>query len=321
MRGAVDAMRRAVALLPKHVTYRTNLAVLYDYAGDFQAAENEVRGIESPDEAALLALAFSQVGQEQLPAAADTYRRLGALGDIGRSFQASGLGDLAVYQGRFGEAVALLQQGVAADLAGGNPDGAARKLTSIAYAELGRGKSKAALAAARSAASRSRAVDVRVLAATALLDAGDEAGAKVLADDLELELTPEPQAYGKLLQGAIYLKQGDGRRAIHALTESSGMLDTWLVHYYLGLAYLHEGVYLQADAEFDRCIKRRGEVLSLFDEDVTFGRFPIVYYYQGRVREALKTASFADAYRAYLAVRGDSIDDPLVADARRRGGS
>ena len=31
------------------------------------------------------------------------------------------------------------------------------------------------------------------------------------------------------------------------------------------------------------------------DEDPTYGQFPAVYYYLGRVREELKTASFADA--------------------------
>jgi hypothetical protein len=48
--------------------------------------------------------------------------------------------------------------------------------------------------------------------------------------------------------------------------------------------------FTQADSEFDRCIKRRGEALALFlDEEPTYGHFPPVYYYQGRVREELKT--------------------------------
>ena len=50
----------------------------------------------------------------------------------------------------------------------------------------------------------------------------------------------------------------------------------------------------------------------------TYGYFPPALYYQGRVREALKNANFADSYRAYLAIRGKSSEDPLVADARRR---
>jgi hypothetical protein len=55
---------------------------------------------------------------------------------------------------------------------------------------------------------------------------------------------------------------------------------------------------IQADSELDRCIKRRGEALSLFlDEEPTYAHFPRVYYYQGRVREALDNAEFAESYR------------------------
>ena len=33
------------------------------------------------------------------------------------------------------------------------------------------------------------------------------------------------------------------------------------------------------------------------DEEPTFGYFPTVYYYQGRVRERMKIEGFADSYR------------------------
>ena len=48
---------------------------------------------------------------------------------------------------------------------------------------------------------------------------------------------------------------------------------------------------------------------------------PPVYYYQGRVREGLKTAGFAESYRAYLAIRGKAGEDPLLAEIRRRAGN
>ncbi len=48
--------------------------------------------------------------------------------------------------------------------------------------------------------------------------------------------------------------------------------------------------FLQADSAFERCLKRRGEALSLFlDDEPTYGYFPPVYYYQGRVREGLNS--------------------------------
>jgi len=45
-----------------------------------------------------------------------------------------------------------------------------------------------------------------------------------------------------------------------------------------------------------------------------------VYYYQGRVREALKYPSFADSYREYLKIRGNSTEDPLLPEVRKRAG-
>src|SRR5262249_25441927 len=119
----------------------------------------------------------------------------------------------------------------------------------------------------------------------------------------------------------IVLKNKDARQAIKLLTEANGMLDTWLGHFNLGRAYLDAGAFVQADSEFDLCITRRGEALSLMDEGPTFGLFPAVYYYQGRVREALKTASYADSYREYLKIRGNSTEDPLVPEVRKRAGN
>ena len=113
------------------------------------------------------------------------------------------------------------------------------------------------------------------------------------------ELPAEPQAYGKIIEGLIALENGDSRLAIKTLTEANSILDTWLGRFDLGRAYLAAGAFPQADSEFDRCIQRRGEALAVVDEDPTYGFFPIVYYYRGRVREELKTASFADAYREY----------------------
>ena len=54
------------------------------------------------------------------------------------------------------------------------------------------------------------------------------------------------------------------------------------------------------------------------DEGPTYGHFPIVYYHLGRVREAAKAANFADSYREYLKIRGDSQEDPVVPEVRRR---
>jgi hypothetical protein len=141
-----------------------------------------------------------------------------------------------------------------------------------------------------------------------------------LAASLSEELPVEPQAHGKIIEGLIALKAGQSREAIKILTEANSQLDTWFGHFDLGRAYLDAGGFPQADSEFDRCIGRRGETLSLMGEGPSYGYFPPVYYYQGQVREQMKTASFADSYREYLKIRETSTDDPLLKELRGRVG-
>ena len=88
-----------------------------------------------------------------------------------------------------------------------------------------------------------------------------------LIASLASELQAEPQAYAKILEGELALKNGDPRQAIKVLTEANALLDTWLGHFNLGRAYLEAGAFIQADSEFDRCMTRRGEALSLLLDD------------------------------------------------------
>jgi tetratricopeptide (TPR) repeat protein/tRNA A-37 threonylcarbamoyl transferase component Bud32 len=322
LRQAVAEMQRALKILPNHTIFRGNLAIYTAYAGDFAAAEQEARSVQQPSDLATLATAFSQIGQGQRPAALDTYQHLSSLSPRGASWAASGRADLALFEGRFAEAASLYEEGAEADLAGKNPDRAARKLTSLAYARLQQGRAPAAVQAAERALANSSVAEVRFLAARALVEGGAIARAKAVADALAAEFPAEPQAYGKILQGQLALKNGDPRAAIKILTEANEVLNTWIGHFELGRAYFEAGALAQADSEFDRCIERRGEALSLLvDEEPTYGYLPIVYYYQGRVREGLRNARFADSYREYLAIRGASADDPLLPEVRKRAGA
>jgi tetratricopeptide (TPR) repeat protein len=268
---------------------------------------------------ARLALAFAQVGQGQVAEAAKTYEAIKKLGPEGTSFSASGLADLAIYEGRFLDAERMLTQGAADDLAAGSPDKAARKFATLADVLLIQQQKRAAVAAAEKALSNSQAVKIRFLATRVFLEAGAADSAKALATGLAAELQAEPQAYASIIEGLMALGAGDARQAIKVLTSANALADTWIGHFHLGRAYLEAGAFPQADSEFDRCIKRRGEALSLFlDEEPTYAYFPPVYYYQGRVREGLKSTRFAESYRAYLDIRGKSTEDSLVPDVRRR---
>ena len=290
---------------------------------DFPLAEKEATAVETPTDLMTLALTFAKLGQEQLPQAVEIYQKLAKTSARGASWAASGLADLALYEGRFSDAARMFQQSADADLAANSADRAARKFTSLGYAQLLRGETRAAVAAAEAAVKNSNTVEVRLLAARIYVEANNTDRARKLAASLAAELPAEPQAYAKIIEGEIALKSGDLRQAIKLLTEANTILDTWLGHFDLGRAYLQAKAFPQADSEIDRCIKRRGEALALFaDEEPTFGYFPVVYYYQGRIRQGLNNAGFADSYRNYLKIRGQSTEDPLVRETKKQiGGS
>jgi hypothetical protein len=215
----------------------------------------------------------------------------------------------------------MLERGAAADIAANNRDRGARKLTALAYTRLLQRQKGPAAAAARQALATSDIAEVRFLAARALIEAGQPAEARRLAQTLGSAIQFEPQVLGKIIDGDIALESKDARQAVKLLTEANTQLDTWIGRFDLGRAYLEAGAFTQADSEFDRCIRRRGEALALFlDEQPTSGYLPAAYYYQGRVREALKTEKFADSYRTYVAIRGAAGEDPLLPEVRRRGG-
>jgi tetratricopeptide (TPR) repeat protein len=319
MDEAVQHMQQVVSILPNRPLYRQNLALFADYAGDFETAEKEAGALADPGVFGTIAIAFAQMGQGQIPQATETYQKLAKIDAQGASYAASGLADIAVYEGRFSDAAHRLEAGAAADLAAKDPDRAAAKFAALAQVQLLRQQKAAALAAVDKALANSQTVKIRFLAARVFVEAGEAAKAQKLGAALSAELQPTSQAYGRIIDGEAALKKKDPRAAIKALTEANTLLDTWIGRFDLGRAYLDAGQFPQADSEFDRCVKRRGEGLALFlDEEPTFGYTPVVYYYQGRVRQGLKSAGFAEPYRKYLDIRGKSTEDPLVPQTRKQ---
>ena len=113
---AFDEVRKVVDILPNRALYRVNLASFANFSSNFRTAEQEARKIDEPDVNALIALAFAQVGQGQRASAATTYAAVGKLGDYGASLSESGLADLASIEGRFADAVRILEEGAGRDL-------------------------------------------------------------------------------------------------------------------------------------------------------------------------------------------------------------
>ncbi len=322
---ALEAAKRAVEIVPKGVGPRLNLAFISAFAGDFAGSEREARTALSinPNAAqGYLVLAEAQLGQGQIENASASYHKLASFGPDAASTAAAGLADLAAYQDKHAEAANLLKQGIAADLAAKNNDGAARKYAALGTIEASQGNHAAAIADTDKALALNQTAPIEFLGASTYADAGEFAKAQKLSNSLSSSLTSESQAYGKIIAGLIAMKKKDGNEAIRQITAGNALLDTWIGRFYLGRAYLEAGAFTEADAEFDRCMKRRGEAIELFDDNVpTYAYFPPVYYYEGRAREGMKSAGFADFYRSYLGIRGQSSDDPMVIDIRRRLGN
>ena len=322
MPKAMEEGRRSVELAPKDAIARVNYSLYSCYSGDFQTCEreaHEVLKLNPSYEEGFLALAYAYLGQGQLPQAGATYQNLQKLGPRGASLAASGQANVAIYEGRYRQAVRILESGIASDVAAKQLDQAADKLAMLAYAETLRGDKRAALTGMEKALTDSPSAKIRFLAARTYLEAGETDKALKLATALGAELQSEPQAYAKIIQGEAALKTHNSRRSIELLTESKNMVDNWLVHYDLGLAYLHAEAFTEADSEFDSCIKRQGEILELFMDDMpTYSYFPPVHYYQGKAREGLKSSGAADSFRTYLSIRGGAGEDPLLPEVRHQ---
>jgi tetratricopeptide (TPR) repeat protein len=181
MPQALDEMREVVGILPNRALYRVNLALYAAYASDFTTAQTEAARAQQMSPLGNLPLAFAQLGLGRLDDARRTWEALGKASPVGASFAASGLGDLAIFSGRYADGIRILEEGAAADRAAGNPDRAAAKLAAVAFAELSRGRKAAAIAAAGRAIGESETMKVRFLAGRiyALHDAAVDPGLRL----------------------------------------------------------------------------------------------------------------------------------------------
>ncbi|MGD8898159.1 MAG: protein kinase, partial [Acidobacteriota bacterium] len=194
---ALEEGRRALEIYPNRLLYRGNCALFAMYAGDFATAEDEARQlVEShPDYyPAYLALAIGALARSDLTASRDAYARLAETGMPGAPLSTIGLADIALYQGRFDEAVQVLVQGDADDEEAGALLAAARQIA-LAEAHQGDGDERQAVAAVERALELRRRDEVLLPAARVLLWAGQPGRAKQLAGELDSQLEPQSRAF------------------------------------------------------------------------------------------------------------------------------
>jgi tetratricopeptide (TPR) repeat protein len=327
MTRALELGRKASAIYPNNVLRRNNVALFAMYAGEFDAAEKQAKSVMdiNPDFVkAYYAMAVSQVGLGRSADARATWQVLKAK-PAGADLATLGLADLAIYEGRLSEAATTLEAALTTPAAG-RPENTTARMT-LTLAEVrelqGRGPDAGRLAeqalAARKAGETSVA-GIAYLAGIVLAKVGRAPRAMEIAAELGNRIDEGARMYGKLLEGEVNLRRGDAVGAFKRFEEAQQIGDSWLGRFGLGRAQLEAGEFAAAEQEFDRCLrKRNGEATNVLLDDIpTYRLVPPARYYMGRAQEGLGSASAADHYKAFLAIKENGDEQGLVADARRR---
>ncbi len=323
MNKALEVARRALELNPHDVIDRSNVGINAMYASEFETAISEQQTVLKANPSFLKSyqsMALSQLALGRAAEATDTYQKLAKVDALGASVAAVGLADVALYEGRFADAVTLLEKGIQDDVQNkSDPESLATKHVMLAEAHLLAGGAAQALAAADKAVAAGKQDNILLWTARVYLAAGREAKALALAKEFGKRLEADPQAYAKLIEGEVQLKRGNSREALQLFLESRKLADTWLVRLDLGRAYVEAATYPEAYNELEVCLKRRGEATAAFlDEIPTYRLFPAVHYYMGRAQEGLHSPAAAESFKSFLSIREKGGEDPQVADARKR---
>jgi tetratricopeptide (TPR) repeat protein len=325
MKQALELGRKSAALAPLNVGRRTNVALYALYGGQFDAAiaaSGEAIKINPASVKPYVARGLSELALGRPAEAVATYTTLKGVSAIGASFALAGLADLALYEGRTKDAIAFLQEGIAADIAAKNPTGAAVKRIALGDAYLAQGNTAAAAREAEQAVAGPPFDSVAFTGGLLLVKAGKAAAALKLADGLADKLETDPQAYARLIRAEAALAQPNARAALDHAREAQKLADTWPGRLILARAYLALNAFTEATSELDAAILRLGEATAIVLDDVpTFRYFPQVYFYKGIAQAGLKSPAAGSSFETFLKVKekGDEAGG-LVADARKRLG-
>lgn len=322
---ALAQQRNAVAIFPRNVGRRNNFALYAMYAGQFDTAiagSDEVLKLNPAFVKAFVVRALSELALGRPADAVTTYERLKGLSPAGASFAASGLADIALYQGRTADALTLLDAGIAADTGAKNTTGVAMKRVARADALLARGDMAGAAREAEQAMAASASIEVSWTAGVVQARAGRAAAALKTAEGLAAKLEADPQAYARLIQAEVSLAQGQGRAAVEHARAAQQLADTWMGRVTLARAFIALEAFPEASSELDAAEKRIGEATAVaLDDWPTFRYYAPVIYYKGLAQAGLKSPAANDSFSAFLAIKakGDETGG-LVAAARKQLG-
>ena len=167
---------------------RLNLAIYSIYGSDFAGGMKQAQaildsGVQDVD--MYWVLASAQLSQGQIQQASDSYRKMEKINALGASISAIGLADIDLYQGSATDAIPMLENGIATDLANKDQDAAATKLTALASAHLLGARKPQALAAADRAVATSKAGPTLFYAGRIYIEAGQPTKALSLASQMQ----------------------------------------------------------------------------------------------------------------------------------------
>jgi serine/threonine protein kinase len=267
--------RQALAKTPSSAALRKDVAVYSLYAGDVAGAAREAETAIKADPKLVTAYVplAAATALTRPDTAREVYERMAAIKPEGSSLAATGLADLALYEGQYDRAADILELAITNDAHFGNKPALATKYLALAEARVGQGRPSDALTAVERALGASRHDNVLLPAARLYLTLHREADAVALARELHARATGQARAYAGIINAEIAMLHGETIAAIDRLREIVEATDLWLAHFVLGTAYVQSQRYTDAVGEFEMCGTRRGEATILFMDDVPTTRY------------------------------------------------
>jgi tetratricopeptide (TPR) repeat protein len=320
---AVAAIRHAIELNPDNPKFHLNYALYSMYAGDFPTAINEARRILQQDpkfEFAYLPLGLSLLARGDVNDARDVYAKLEKVSPETNSIAKTGEADLDMYLGQYRTAIEKLAAGIADDQREKHTGELALKYIAKAEAHLMLGQKNDAISAAQKAVALNPGEEsVLYPAARVLVQAGDDAGARKIAQTLANTLQTQSRSWAQLIAGELAMQHKQLPAAVEAFQQAQKLHNSWISHFLLGRAYLEAGHNGEALAEFETCKVRQGETADLmFADTPTLRYLPPLFYWLARAQQGMGMQSAAkENLDRFLAVRGRSDEDPMVREAKR----
>ncbi len=320
---ALEEGRKTLEIYKGSFKFRNNYLIYALYAGDFQAATQGAKALLTEDPNftdAFFPLTGSLLASGDLAGAREAYDRMEKTGPAGASMAAMGHADVAMYEGRYADAVKILVGGVREDEKSKNTAGQASKSAALAEAYSALGQNGPAIEAARKALGVVDQESVAVPVARVFAAAGRMTDATALASKLQSQLQTQSRVYAQVIGGEVALAQDRVVEAVDAFRAAARLQNVWLARFDLGIAYERAGHHAEALAELTECEKRRGEVAALFLDDIPSYRYAATLpYWLGRAQQGVGMQQAASAnFEKFLRIRANASTDPLVADARSR---